>query len=526
MLMPMALSGFVLPARAAGAAHGVWNVLDMGAVGDGKTKNTTVIQKVLDQAASAGGGTVVIPAGTFVTGSLVMGSHTTLHLDPGAVLLGSPDLADYISSAARLERGRYLLFANGAQQIAVTGTGMIDGNSPSFLKRAKHEPFEKGKEWLDVAIFEWQPVKELAAMVHFTGCTGVQVSGVTLRHSPRWTLVLDACDTVSVDGVRIRNLKTTPESDGIDIVCSRNVVVRGCDVMTGDDAMCLKSDTAGEAFATRNVLVTDCLLTGCCNGFKIGTGSKGITENVQFTNSVIYNTETAVTERLLGAVCLEMVDGGVLDDVRVSGIQIRNARTPLFVRLGQRSGGAGTLRNVLIEDVVATGAISASSITGLPGIPVRGVTLRNVQLGTAEAGTVAMAAQRVEELPEHYPEAVMFEHLPAYGVYVRHAEEVLFDQVRTTAELADERPALICEDVQGLELNGLHTKAPQSEQPVVLLRDCREVMLRNSQAPEGTRTYLRVTGPRSAGIRLAGNELRHALHPIQADDPGRVTVQP
>ena len=510
--MPLALP--LLPAAfAATRSPGPrreWNVAELGAVGDGKTKNTAVLQKALDEAAGTGGGTVVVPAGTFVTGSLTVGSNTTLQLDAGAVLLGSPDLADYTG-------GKHLLSAEGAHGIELAGSGVIDGNALHFLQRATNrEAFAPGSEWLDVVIFDWKPITQLNGMLHFLRCKDLKISGVTLRHSPRWTLTFDRCDTVLVDGMKIRNTNYVPESDGIDLVCSRNVIVQGCDIATADDAICLKSDGEGEVPPTSNILITNCLLTGCCNGFKIGTGSKGRFENIQFTNSVLYNNETALKERMIGAICVEVVDGGSLDGVRVSGIQIRGARTPLFVRLGQRSGGKGSLKNVTFENIYATGAVSASSITGVPGSFVENVSLENVQLHSEENGHEAWAGKPVEERVDHYPEALMFEHLPASALYVRHAKGIRLAEIDAVASRTEERPAMIFDDVEGLDLSALRLTVPNSAQPMVALHDCRSALLHGLQAPQGTKTFFDVSGEGTNDIRFISNDFSAAREGVRA----------
>jgi polygalacturonase len=146
------------------------------------------------------------------------------------------------------------------------------------------------------------------------------------------------CDSVEIQGIAIRNPINGPNTDGIDIVCSQGVRISNCTIFTGDDAICLKSETpyGGEPRLVKDVAVSDCTLTTCCNGFKIGTGSQGGFEQITFSNSSVVNDDVPFKERVSSGVALEVVDGGWIDGVVVTGIRMQRARTPIFIRLGNR----------------------------------------------------------------------------------------------------------------------------------------------------------------------------------------------
>jgi polygalacturonase len=200
-------------------------------------------------------------------------------------------------------------------------------------------------------------------MIEFAQCRNVHISDVTLRNSAGWTLRPVNCNTVVIDGIRIRNPSFGLNCDGIDITASTNVFVSNCDIATGDDAICLKSESpyGGEVLPTKNITVTNCTLTTSCNGFKIGTATEGAFENIVFSNSVIYSDLVPMNARVIGGISIEMVDGGSIDGLVVSNIRMQNVRAPIFVRLGERNRKPGTfLRNILIENLDATGAIVTS----------------------------------------------------------------------------------------------------------------------------------------------------------------------
>jgi hypothetical protein len=283
---------------------------------------------------------------------------------------------------------------------------------------------------------------------------------VTLRNSPGWTLRPIACDTVTIRGVRIRNPVHGPNTDGIDPTCSENVIISDCDIDTGDDAICVKSENPyGELRVTRNITIANCVLTTCCNGLKIGTMTQGGVENITFANSVVYNRDVPLNERVIAGLALEVVDGGWIDGVVATGIRMQNVRTPIFVRLGNRGVGQGVptpgrVRGIMISDVHATGAVLTSSITGLPGHRVEDVTLRNVRIDTDERGQPEWLEREIPEAETDYPEARMFGRLPAYGLYCRHATGIRLSDVRVQAAAPDPRPLLVCDDVIDVTVEG------------------------------------------------------------------------
>jgi polygalacturonase len=403
---------------------------DHGAKGDGRTLNTVAFQKAIDQATSAGGGTVVVPAGDFLTGGLVLRSRVTLHLEPGAILRGSTRVEDYdYHPGPPVEgdaNGRHLLFALDAEDIAITGLGIIDGGGHAFWRRKGRAAPRPEDLWADVIAWDYEPAspRRPSPMIELARCRNVRIEGITLTNAPGWTLRPVACETVLIRGIRVRNPLYAPNTDGMDITASRNVFVSDCDIATGDDAICIKSENPyGELLPTKNITVTNCVLSTCCNGFKIGTATHGRVENIVFSNSVIYNeSSTPLNERATSGIALEAVDGGSMSGVLISNIQMENARTPIFVRLGRRTPASGSfLRGIRFEQIRATGALLTSSITGLPDMPVEDVAIANSTLHTSEHGLAAWAYGAVPERAGQYPEARMFGRLPASAIYIRHA---------------------------------------------------------------------------------------------------------
>jgi hypothetical protein len=332
---------------------------------------------------------------------------------------------------------------------------------------------------------------------------------------------LMSCVGVVVNGVSIKNPVVGPNTDGIDISNSSDVRIANCSIDTGDDAICLKSENPyGDSVPVmRNVTVANCTLTSCCNGFKFGTRTYSGCENIVFSNSTIHNAaDSPLNARVIAGICLEMVDGGWLENVVVTGICMQRTRTPIFLRLGARTapraGGRTYMRGVMISDVYATEAVLTNSITGLPGMPVEDVTLSNIDIETQEPGKREWTERAIPEVPRDYPESRMFGRLPAYGMFVRHAVGIGMHNVKFKSLPTEERPAVVCDDVTSLEIAGLRVPTQGNGSPVVDLRQTMDAWIRDGRATKGAPSLVNVTGANSAGILVSGCDLLRAKEPV------------
>ena len=453
----------------------VFNIRRYGATGDGRTKDTAAIQKAIDACEATGGGTVYFPSGDYLSGSLRLKSSVTLYLDSGATILGSKDQADYdpyekldYDSDTNGEETYFhysLIWGENVHHVAIVGIGTIDANrderggpKPIALKRCQH----------------------------------ITIRDITIKNAPNYTISLLGCDYVNIDGVTILN----GYSDGIDPDCCRNVRISNCHIESWDDAIVPKSSFAlGYKRICENITVTNCVLSTSCNAFKLGTGSYGGFRNIAFSNSVIFDPQQG--QHPISGIALETVDGGMVDGIVVSNISMRNVSTPIFLRLGNRGGWKGgiknpvpgTLRNVSISTIVATGASLACSITGLPGHPVDGVTLDNIRILYKGGGKKDPAQKGVPEHPAKYPEATMFGELPAYGFYGRHARNLRLHNLQLQCETTDERPALICEDVENLQLDGFDAQSIAGWEPVIRLNQVRGASIHKLSCSLGDKDF-------------------------------------
>jgi polygalacturonase len=493
------LGALPMAAMAATTSNG-FNIKEYGAAGDGASPDTKAIQSAIDACAKAGGGTVFFPAGTYLSGTIVLKSHVTLHLNAGAVLAGSKSLADYPAhvSALRSYTDTYtdksLIYAEDIENIAITGHGVIDGQGAAFRGPYKVRPY----------------------LMRFVSCRNVSVDGVTIKDSPMWVQHYLACDDVTIRGITVHS-RVNGNNDGIDIDGCRRVRISDSDIWCGDDAIVLKSTLDR---VTGNVVVTNCTLSTLCNAIKLGTESNGGFENIAISNCTVYDTR-------LAGIAIEMVDGGVLDRVSVSNILMNGVSSPIFIRLGDRgrpfvSGGPrpapGKLRNVTISNIQGVNCGNTGcAIAGLPDHPIEGVTLENIRLNFAGGGTAAQAQREIPEMPEAYPEHSMFGKLPAYGFYCRHVKGLRFENVQTSFAKPDERPAVVCNDVEGVQLGGSSFDATAGAGPAVRLTGAREVLIQGCRAPGPVSTWLRVEGAASRHISVIGNDLSNARQAVEPD---------
>jgi len=454
-------AAFILIAGPALATEQLYDIRDYGAKPDGKTLCTVSIQKAIDACSRSGGGTVYLPPGTFLSGTIYFKSGVTLRLAAGCTLLGSTNLKDYPPTvqAFRSYTDNYtdksLIYGENIENIAITGLGTIDGQGASFEGPYKVRPY----------------------MIRFIQCRNVTVEDVIIKDSPMWVQHYLACDDVRITGITVRSL-VNHNNDGIDIDSCRRVIISNCNIKSGDDAIVLKSTSAR---ACRDVVVSNCILSTRCNALKMGTESNGGFQNIVITGCSIYDTR-------LAGVALEIVDGGTMDRVVVSNITMRNIGAPIFMRLGNRARpykkdmempGIGIMHNITISNIEATGAnTTGCAISGLPEAKIENITLSNLRLSFEGGGTKSDAEHEIPEKSADYPEYSMFGKLPAYGLYCRHVNGLKIFNVQLQLEKPDQRHAVVLEDVEDALLDCLDAPLSPDAGTTIHLTDVKNVFIR------------------------------------------------
>lgn len=413
---------------------------------------TERIQRAIDDVSQSGGGVVAVEKGSYVSGSIILKSGVTLRLEKGAVILGSTNYSDY---AATPSRGRSLIYAEDAESIALEGEGVIDGRGYSFTQKdgAPHRP----KNTL------------------FFRCKNVRVEDVTLKNAGSWTCHFRECDGVVAKRVTI-NGHANFNNDGFDID-SRNVEISDCVIDSDDDAICFKSDNP--AFIVENVTVKNCKASSNCNYIKFGTSCYGGFRNITVRDCDLFHCSQSilrhwekqklpgVTDPITGldGIALEVVDGGFMENVCVSNITMRDVQTPILIRLARRHVSPSSyLKNILIQNVKgSSSSLIASSITGVPGLRVENVTLKDIELNLKAGGKAEDTLVKIPEKEQCYPENRMFDKLmlPAYGFYIRHADNIRMENVRLTFSGGrEERHAIMADDAKDLRFDNCSFQKP------------------------------------------------------------------
>ena len=430
----------------------VFNIKSYGAIGNGVAMETEAIQKTIDACQAAGGGIVWVPAGDFQIGTIWLRSNITLSLDYGASLLGSQKIADYKTEGLSIPREggpHCLIYAENASNIVIEGLGVIDGRgTPEFFPRIR----SRGKE-----------TSKRPRLIRMVNCDQLTFSGVTYKRPAFWGLHLIDCRNIHFNAVTIRFRNNGYNNDGLDLDGCENVLIENCDIDSGDDAICLKSTKN----PCRNIVVRGCRVTSNTAPLKFGTSSRGGFIDVKVTNCYFYNSP-------MGAIKLQLVDGGRLENVDISRIVMEDVGNPIFIRLGNRGrtytkrtgqkqdanvkpegAQVGTLKDVRIRDLVAevTGEDKSRSgpimITGIPGHYVEDVVLENIKISYPGGGTQEDTERMVPEDIARYPEQFFFGVLPSWGAYIRHARNIEFKNVDMQTRASDKRKKIVLDDVEG-----------------------------------------------------------------------------
>lgn len=351
-------------------------ITETGAVADITVNNSQAIQTAINNVHTAGGGTVIIPAGqAFMTGSVELKSHVTLHLEAGAVLLASPDIGDYWGidkdeNFKQADFARYWIYAHKAENIALTGSGTLDANSPAFTEERLPE--------------RTVPRNPRAQSVVFIGCKNVRVRDITIRNAPSWALRPAGCEDVVIDGISILSDLGLVNSDGIDPDCSRNVRISNCLIEAGDDGICLKTrkEFAEEYGPCENITVTNCVIRSSCAALRIGTESFAPIRNAVFSNCIIHASHRGIV--------IDGRDPSLIENVIFSGIRIETVLShpvwwhegePVYICQVPRPGTerAAELRNISFSDLDID-AETGIYIQGSPETRPDKITFDNVRL--------------------------------------------------------------------------------------------------------------------------------------------------
>lgn len=432
-----------------------YDVTHFGATGDSTTDNTAALQRAIDSCAKTGG-KLYFPAGTYLTATLYLRSHVTLHLLPGATILGSPDITRYPYLDAGIHfygedwAKQSLIFCKGQTDVGIEGEGTIDGQGARFVVNTIKKP---------------DRYRNRPYLLWFAGSKDITIKGIHLRNSAFWMEHYLGCENVHIDGVKIWN-HSNKNNDMMDIDGCRYVTISNVIGDSDDDGLTIKSTSPR---ISEYITITNCILSSHCNALKFGTESTGGFRNIVISNCIIKPSaqRTAIygDPDGMGGIALEIADGGIMENVNIDNIVVEGAQVPLFLRLGNRARkyiaeaptpAPGRIRNIHFSNITATEANETGcSITGIPSAPIEGITLNNIHLETSGTDSVINVLRPVDEKETLYPEGNMFGLLPAYGLYIRHARDIRLSGITIRSRKKDSRPGIVVAETERFNFTGL-----------------------------------------------------------------------
>ena len=462
-------------------ANGIYHVKDYGAKGDGKTLDHVAINKAIEAATNAGGGQVVLSPGTYLCGSIRLKNNVDLHLMVGAKILAAPaEMKAYDESevfgAPEYQDGGHtyfhnsLIWAEGQQNISITGRGMIDGDGLT-----KHDTENAGN-------VQGGSIGTGDKAIALKLCRNVTIRDITIYRGGHFAIITTGCDIGTIDNVTIDTNR-----DGIDIDCCKYFTVSNTKVNTpNDDAIVLKSSYAlKKPVLCEHILITNCIVTGyklgtfldgsyvpekvnwVCGRIKLGTESNGGYRNITISNC---------TCMWSSGLAFEEVDQGRMENIVVDNISLSHVHHyPIYITTGCRNRGPkevtrmSSARDIQISNVVADDcdSLCAIIVTGMKDEPIRNVWLSNIRLSFRGGGQRQLASRDYREQGTNYPEPKFAGPTPSYGLYARHVDGLHVSDVTFRYVRPDYRPAVMLDDVQNVTIDRLDASTEEGVEQVM-----------------------------------------------------------
>lgn len=441
------------------------NILHYGAVKDTAFLSTGAINKAITECSRNGGGRVIIPAGKYRSGTILLKDNVELHFESGAYIYASIDPKDIPRQpqpeyrSEKDQGGWYaLIYAEKAVNISITGYGVIDGQGA--LHRSRPECL-------------WGDQDGRPRNILLISCRNVNISGIGMYNAGIWNQHYLDCEDVCIDNVKVIN-HSNSNNDGINIDGCRRFILTNSNIDSDDDGIVLKSTGLAPC---EDVIIGNCIISSHANAIKCGTESTGGFKRIVISDCVIKPSriETRIfpttLKRGITGISLEIVDGGIMDGVTVSNIMIEGTECPLYIRLGNRARkhrndapepSPGEMRNIQINGITAYGTGNfSSSVTGVPERKIENVYLSNIRFfnkGGLKEGEYLSDHTTVIEDEKGYPQPTIWGNLPSYGLFIRHVKNISVNNAGFETEETDPRIPVIAVDVDYLSLKNMVSK--------------------------------------------------------------------
>jgi hypothetical protein len=522
--------GFACSALFAGhTAAAVINVLDHGAIGDANALNTGAFQKAVTACVEQKGGTIFIPAGIYRTGPIELKSNITLQLETGTFLLGSELVADYQVDGRR----RPLVWARNAKNMMICGRGVIDGRGDTFMHldqpRTASNDFERrftrqGEDFMSPKFGTSDgPVtygSRPNRLVAFYNCKDITMRDVVLKDAPCWTLNFADCVNVDVDGVKVINNPVIPNNDGFHFETCSNVHIANCELLCGDDAICVTSVNSRNPGFCENVTVSNCTMSSRSAGVRLGYGMNTI-RNCVFENLVIRDSnrgiglfvrqEGSIENVLFNNIIIQtrLHTGhwwGKGEPIHISALPERESITKL-----------GRIKNITFSNISAHSESGALIWAQQPG-RIEDVTFNQLRLHVSKGPLSTSYGGNVDLRPAYDPKCAIFRHELA-GIFCHGANGLTLHQIGIRWDAVGPEyytSALWCENTSRVVIDSFRGRQPNSEEAhaAIILDSVSRAIVRNSQATEGTTTFLMHRDLTNAGI-FGNNDVTKAATAIE-----------
>ena len=360
------------------------NILDYGAISDGKTVCTKEIQAAIDDCSTAGGGRVIVPAGAFVSGTLRLKNHVELHLEHGARLIASRDQNDYNALDAYEQNysylpeqwiGQHFILCVEQENVAITGSGTIDGSGDAFIG----EPYDYGVyNWIHgIAQAKDENHPRPGQVICFIESKNILVEDVTITNTPMWTLFLHGSEIISIRGIKVFNPNWCGNTDGIDIDACKYVTVSDCIILTGDDAFAIRCDAPRLKDKTKTseyITITNCVVSTSASAIRFGVG-EGAIRHVQVSNLTIREAGVMIS------ICSAFNGGGCveLEDIHIQNVSAKDVCRPIVMEDMNNAG----IHNVTLSDMQIESKYGCAFFTSTKG-SIKDIVIRNVTMEIQE----------------------------------------------------------------------------------------------------------------------------------------------
>ena len=430
------------------------SIKDFGAIPENPSiNNADVINYAIKKCYENGGGVVLVDGGSYSCGTIYLRSNVTLYIKKDSSIIASHNTSDFTDNS--------LIYAENCENSAIIGPGKICGEGNYFSLKPhlppKTKPFEKTLDVWDLRQEYRKRIRfphksKYGYLVLFRNCSNIRIHNLVLENSAMWTVNINSCINAEISNIVINNNRHVANTDGIDICGSSNVVIKNCFISTADDGIVLKNNlsvaTSGDDgliiknnlnIACKNVMsnikIYDCEVISCTNAFKIGTETSLDITDVTVENCKFYLND--IYPAGVSGISIESCDGAKVKNINISNIQMDSMACPLFIRLCNRNGdnrpeldGKGKIENITVKNIKADNVEIPIMIMGIPNQKIKDVNLENFDIKYADGKDYIDLRFKIPEQEKEYPECNRFRNINAYGLFLRHADNIQVRNVK------------------------------------------------------------------------------------------------